>query len=301
MTRLVILASIAMLALFSCSHDERETSGRVRTQVKIAILDSETKAGNLSVPACSVNRYILEVYHAGSRTLYQRVEQSVQTGTELTQIPVELLVGADYYFVVWADTAASAGRDLYYDTSSERGLRGVRRIAHDRCNDDDMDAFCGCELRTAGSDLGEVIWLRRPFAQLRILTSDMTDIHKQKLLPQQVCLHYWACDEYDCLIQSACGPRVEFSMQEKPYYQLSGQDESTGPWILALDYIFAPREEAELSDIGFSVLTGADPVPWCRFENIPLRANYRTNISGAILTMALDYDVRVSPGWDGEL
>lgn len=302
MRRSLLVIFTAILALCGCSKTAPEGGREITAVFKIAIDEPKFKgADDSDGTAAAVNRYIMEVYHAGSTNLYERVVKTVEAGTKLTEIPVTLVVGADYNLVFWADCGNADGSDRYYETSGNDGLRKVRRLTLNHCNDDILDAFSNSVTRTAGPDLGEIIWLKRPFAQVNVITEDLDAILKDNLLPKSITLSYKAQSSYDCLAGSPVGDEVEFKEIAAPYYQTKGQGTNMNSWTLAMDYIFAPDYEYNISRIGFLVKTGADDLPWCTFENIPLRANYRTNIRGALMTYGMEYTVVVDAIWDGEI
>ena len=69
---------------------------------------------------------------------------------------------------------------------------------------------------------------------------------------------------------------------------------------LTVDYIWAPVEEATLADFSMTFY-GSDDTEIATnsdFKNIPIRRNYRTNVSGNLLTKQGTLDVTINPDFD---
>lgn len=292
----------AILALYGCNKTVVSVQDEVvSTVLNLAIDDPSTKAGQGSGNADAVNRYILEAYPEGSTVLYDRVEKLVAPGTKLTQIAINLVVGVNYRLVLWADCANDNGSDLYYRTNGPEGLRNIEMISAGMpCNDDSHDAFAASVTRKAGADLGPTIWLKRPFAQLNVISTDISEIYKEQLAPKYVTLRYSGWQNYDALNAAPTGAQVDIIRKAQPYYMLAADGSAEGVWVMAMDYILAPQDEIRIEEIGFLVDTDAQPLPWSVFENIPLRANYKTNIWGRLMTFDMSYDVIIAPQWSGE-
>lgn len=65
---------------------------------------------------------------------------------------------------------------------------------------------------------------------------------------------------------------------------------------LTVDYIWAPVEEATLADFSMTFLNGTTEISTNGdFKNIPIRRNYRTNVSGNLLTKQGTFNVTIDP------
>ena len=65
---------------------------------------------------------------------------------------------------------------------------------------------------------------------------------------------------------------------------------------LTVDYIWAPVEEATLADFSMTFLNGTTEISTNGdFKNIPIRRNYRTNVSGNLLTKQGTFNVTINP------
>ena len=63
---------------------------------------------------------------------------------------------------------------------------------------------------------------------------------------------------------------------------------------LTVDYIWAPVEEATLADFSMTFLNGTTEISTNGdFKNIPIRRNYRTMVSGNLLTKQGDITVEI--------
>ena len=92
-----------------------------------------------------------------------------------------------------------------------------------------------------------------------------------------------------------------------PYASLTN---TTGvdAWTLTMDYVLTTvaTEASEISvtdvvDLNWVVKHGTNQITSMDFTSIPLKRNYRTNITGALLTNTATYTVEILPGWTGEL
>ena len=68
-----------------------------------------------------------------------------------------------------------------------------------------------------------------------------------------------------------------------------------------MDYIWAPEREANLADFSVTFINnGNDITTNDAFKNIPIRRNYKTNVSGNLLTKQGTINVTIDPIWEGE-
>ena len=92
-----------------------------------------------------------------------------------------------------------------------------------------------------------------------------------------------------------------------PYASLANASGVTA-WTLTMDYVLTTKATESVSDsdkdvvdLNWVVKHGTNQITSMDFSNIPLKRNYRTNITGALLTNTATYNVEILPGWTGEL
>lgn len=69
---------------------------------------------------------------------------------------------------------------------------------------------------------------------------------------------------------------------------------------LSMNYILAPQNENDVNNLTFNVLRGETVMNTVKVPNVPMRANYQTNIYGALLTSATNFTVTIKPAFAAE-
>lgn len=308
MKKHLFISLAAVLALVACNKTASvETTGDTvdvhytlnASTLSKAVADGDGEADN-------VNRYICEVYTGGVR--YMRKVNNVQAGTLQTTFDFKLVKGQTYDLLFWADCAAD-GSDLYYNTAS---LKNVEVLTDQISCTDKRDAFFGNDQIALGeTQITKTVYLKRPFAQLNIITTDISDIyeseHPDSFLPDAVTLTYQGYTGFDVSTAEVTGSATTISHTCAPYASLANASGVTA-WTLTMDYVLTTKATESVSDsdkdvvdLNWIVKHGTNQITSMDFSNIPLKRNYRTNITGALLTNTATYTVEILPGWTGEL
>ena len=239
-----------------------------------------------------VNRCIMEIYLDGE--LYgERQVATVQN--KQTNFTARLVSGKTYKFVFWADcaegTTVNDFADKHYATADLSNVT-VLDPAQYSGSDDERDAFFAVkdvEIKASTTISAE---LRRPFGQLNVKTLDMADVPAE-LRPAQVSI---AFDEVPEGINLLTGELTEKTVAVTYAQNHELADESGN---LSFDYIFAPQTDGEQRLVNFTMsffdASGAEVASAYEFTNIPVQRNYRTNVSGNLLTKKADITVTVDP------
>lgn len=304
----LFISLAAVLALVACNKTASvETTGDtvdVHYTLNASTLSKAVADGDGA--AANVNRYICEVYTGGTR--YMRKVNTVQAGTLQTTFDFKLVKGQTYDLLFWAD-CANNGSDLYYNTAS---LKNVEVLTTQISCTDARDAFFGNDQIALGeSQITKTVYLKRPFAQLNIITTDISDIyaseHPDSFLPDVVTLTYQGYTGFDVSTADVTGSATTISHSCAPYASLANTPGVTA-WTLTMDYVLTTKatESSEISvtdvvGLNWVVKHGTNQITSMDFSNIPLKRNYRTNITGALLTNTATYTVEILPGWTGEL
>ena len=121
-------------------------------------------------------RFQCEVHYGNEKKVlpvqYGRGNDAVTTAT----FPVRLIANRNYKFVVWADLVEEGSTDdLHYITTN--GLDQIE-IKDWKAMDETRDAYTCSEKRmfTRANGIGETLTLTRPFAKLRVITTDMLEL-----------------------------------------------------------------------------------------------------------------------------
>lgn len=309
MKKHLFIALAAVLALAACNKTASvETAGEtvdVHYTLNASSLSKAATDGDGA--AANVNRYICEVYTAGN--LYIRKVNTVTPGTLQTTFDFKLVKGQTYDFLFWADCGNADASDLYYNTTS---LKNVQVLTAQVSCTDARDAFFGKDQISLGeTPITKPVNLKRPFAQLNIITTDIADIYASEIpasfLPDAITLTYQGYTGFDVSTGEVVGSKVEISHTCTPYASLANTPGVTA-WTLTMDYILTTvaTESSEISvrdvvDLNWVVKHGTNQITSIDFTSMPLKRNYRTNITGAMLTNTATYNVEILPGWTGEL
>ena len=329
---LLTIAAVALLLLTSCQRDELQGGSISGEEVTVsisavmpgdggAVVKSKDNPGNGS----EVNRCILEVYllegEDGSVTasLYGTRHIVKMQDQKASFEDLNLITGQKYRFVLWADyvdnpdTEAGLAADKFYETDDAAyGLQTVTMVTESYAgNEDKRDAFFyrSDNAVTVDGPADYTLQLKRPFGQLNIITTDyglIPDTHKD-LLPAKVQLAYKSIPTGINLLTgellssdgSITTQKVTGAAVDIANLSVSGNSDARQ---LSFDYILAPAEgQTVVSEFTMSFLKDDGTTPVAKdytFESIPVQRNYRTNVSGALLTDRAGVDVKVVPNFN---
>lgn len=312
MRKLILMLIGAALTLVACNKAEESVvvgkQGDMFTLMVGANDGIQTRAGEISVlPSISgyTTRYILEIYHS-SGDLYERIVQyQNQAGITPNEFNFRLVTNQSYEFLVWVDyaKAETPDADLHYNTAS---LKSISVMGDYINNDHTRDAFCGnssVEMYNTSKKFDKIT-CNRPFGQLNISTTDWNHVkNAAALLPAAVQIKYNGYAEFDVSNGgSATGVPVEFTYKEKQ--DLIGTATTEGVQALTCDYLFASTTGFNISDTKITFYnqagseitnTGSD------LATLPIKRNYKTNVSGNLLTKKGKITVDVNAKWENTL
>ena len=234
-----------------------------------------------------VDRCLLQIYRSGTTPAKYGEQQSatVQKGTDgklTATFNLRLVASQTYDFVFWADCSTGD----HYNTDD---LTNITVKGDYAGNNDEFDAFTGALLdyQVTGA-FSENITLRRPFGQLNVKTLDLAAIPDPALKPTKVKVAFTAVPTSFDARKSEVGTTTAAAEYTADVLSADGD--------LTVDYIWAPVEEATLADFSMTFLNGTTEISTNGdFKNIPIRRNYRTNVSGNLLTKQGTFNVTINP------
>ena len=322
-----IAAGTAAVMLFaSCQRDElqggsisgEEVSVSISATMPIdggAVVKSNYEPGNAS----EVNRCIMGVYlnddgMSQPEPMGDKVVVRVDGTTHKAEFgDLQLVSGHKYLLVFWADNATEDSdngfEDNHYNTADFPEVTFKEAY---KSNDDTRDAFFASYPIEVNGPSSHDINLHRPFGQLNITTNDYRTVAEDfnSLLPTQVKIDFSGID-IPTGIDLLTGKLTE---DDKESYLFSGPVDiadvsypiaADGSRQLSFDYIFAPyEEEGEEQQLVLNKFKmhfyngGQETISEYTFQNIPVRRNYRTNVSGNLLTDRTGIDVEVVPDFN---
>lgn len=289
MKKLFLLAVGLAMTLTACQKDEGLVSDVATTSsftVTIPQSGVQTRAVTDAFgTGTSVNRCILEIYHGDK--LYDRIEKGV-SGKTVTFDNLRLVSSQTYDFVFWADCAeGSEGNftDKVYNTAN---LKSITEIGPFVGNSDERDAFFAKESFKVTGSFTKPVTLKRPFGLLVVKTNDLNEIKDEALKPTGYSVAFKGLPTtFNALTGEVSGSAdVTYTAGE-----LAKADGT-----ISMDFLWATESEAALSDFTMTFLNGTTEISTNGdFKNIPIRRNYRTNVSGNLLTKQGTFNVTIDP------
>lgn len=305
-----VMASVALLGLGACQNEEQLIGVGEEAAMNFTVALADGASSRTAVEdmgkGTAADRALLQVYEKqadGTYTPYgdqRRVEVSNKTAAFNG---VRVVTGRTYKFVFWADKkGASLEEGKYYTTAS---LENITIKGDYAVNNDERDAFFASEELTVSKSESRTIELKRPFGQLNVLTTDLASL-PTKDHPAKVKVTYTQGAGYNGL-NALTGEVVGTATTQVVSTTVDAVDAATGYEVM--DYLFVPAEQEMLVDFttDYYDASGNLIVSNDKTANIPMRRNYRTIVSGNMLSNGLDYNVVIKPEfegvievWDGE-
>lgn len=299
----LFMVGFILLAFTACQSDELANGGRngeVTASFNVQLPnDGSTVTTRAAGDGTTVNRCIMEIYL--NDELYSREVAAVQSEGLTAKFDVRLVTSQTYKFVFWADHIASTESeaittDLHYDT---KDLRNISMIGdyNGSGKDDTRDAFFANLEKLVTNAFSESVELTRPFGQLNIKTEDLNSIpenQKTALTPTTASLSF---KNIYTGFNAATG-----DLQGEPSavaYKVAA-DVVDANGNLTVDYLFAPKTIGEQHLVNMTLaVNSADgkEITTKDLNNIPVQRNYKTNVTGNLLTAAGAVNVTVTPAF----
>ena len=253
--------------------------------------------GNIDLENDYDIRYILEVYDENGQ-LAKRIEQFEAESTQ-TSFALRLVPGRHYRFVVWADFVTEDSEDaLHYNAEN---LTCVTLIGDHNPMDESRDAYTG--VYDTDEDGGKVfdsssniaITLTRPFAKLRVVTTDMKEIYSN-LVSATVNYTSPLYNTFDALNAVAKGGESVTKNVDFSTMTYANEPTEDGKQTLFADYLFGTEDGTV--QFTLDVADAVAAIPQVIFNtNIPVQRNYLTTVTGPILTDSNNITVTIEEGF----
>lgn len=250
-------------------------------------------------------RYILEIYRDGAEEgkKYRDVKYSDDTSVSF---PVRLVPGHKYTFAVWADIVKQVENptDLYYNAASLKSIS----IIDEKWNamDEKRDAFTGFAILEKGKSITDIqtINLTRPFAKVRVVTTDIKTIRTFGLEPKAATALYKVpvYTRFDATNASVAGEVNDKTLAfvYNNTYEQIGANELT----LFTDYLFVGNN-GNITKFNLEVFANAERTSSIKSNSfntdIAIERNKLTTIKGDVLTEGGNIEVKIEDGLDGEI
>ena len=310
MKKFLALAAL-VLGLASCQTEPEgldvNVGGSMNTVVTVTIPEAETRANDSGIGVFengvldgdATMRYIFQVYYDGKTNEASR--QVIYSDDTTVSFPVRLVPGRDYQFVVWADvvTAENAG-DNHYNTADLENIT-LSDPSTWVAMDETRDAFTASHKAEKYNGSQSInIYLYRPFAKLRVVTTDYTalanlgtGIKAAKATVAYTTDHRSAFNAYTSEAEAADKADVEHTQYTIAEYT----DEDDASRTIFSDYFFAEDGDIVKFEMTVYDTNGQEIVTRVFNTDINVNRNYLTTIKGDILTDGNNVNVEVKPGF----
>ena len=301
----LLMAGIILLAFTACQSDELANGGRngeVAASFSVQLPgngnDAVTRAATAG-DGTSVNRCIMEIYL--NDELYSRQIGTIQSDGLTAGFDVRLVTSQTYKFVFWADHVESVEdeaikTDLHYNTADLRNI-SMKGDYNGSSKDDTRDAFFASLEKLVTNAFSGSVELTRPFGQLNIKTEDLASIpdnQKEAFVPVTAGLSFKNLyTGFNAATGDLLGEPTSVA-----YKAASDVVDANGN--LTVDYLFAPNTAGgqHLANMTLAVYNAAgEQITTKDLNNIPVQRNYKTNVTGNLLTVDGKVNVMVTPAF----
>ena len=207
-----------------------------------------------------------------------------------TTITLQLTTGKEYDFVFFA----AAPNSIYsFDKADQTVTANYTGL---KANEESLDAFFNTTTYKVVGNATISAKLYRPFAQLNILTDDVTASSAAGFAPQDTKVVVKDVANKLNLVTGAIegGTEVtyDYNTLAAGKMTIKGKDYD----YLATNYLLV--NEKKTVEVGFGVKSTKNEERAITFNNVPVQRNFRTNIYGSLLTNALNVNVEIIPGFN---
>ena len=308
------LLAAGMLFATSCSQDEQvdiaQGEGQLKTfTVELPGAQSRAIAGNIEVGTGKyADRLICAMYEHGkynAAKITRFVDESEEDGIFKVTLPMAQKKSYDILFMAYdPDNCAF---EINNNNAEANNLRAVQLKLDLEANQEQYDAFVGRLIDQNINSASNTVTLTRPFAQVNVATT-LDDLNAVKTLQTEVTKSDFiitnAPNQLDIFDGSVYGStKIPYASAEiltkndaaaYPNNEVISVDE-TDYYYLAMSYVLAGTTYST-HDMKFNFyLTDNKKVSDLVILGVPVRANYRTNIIGTILTQQNNYEVTINP------
>ena len=201
-------------------------------------------------------------------------------------VGLDLLNDQDYTILFWANKKDEA----WFNTADLRKVEMVQSAS----NNEDRDAYCAMDqIVNHNGAIAKTVELKRPFAQINIATEvpqqigyDVTPLSSMVKVTGIPVAYNVAKGE-----PVGNGVEVTYTVNTIPEGYISTEYKK-----VAMNYVLVPEGTV---DVYYEINTANGTVK-NTVANVPVRANYRTNIIGNLLTSNATYTVEVKPGFEAD-
>lgn len=295
---------------FSLSIPEESDLQSTRAAALYGEQSSSAAGGltNVNLTATHDLRYQLAIYRVdGSGTTIEAVAplKKVVDKYEPVSFSLRLTPNRTYKAVVWADfVTQGSDADLHYNTSDFTNIVYKDAQKTDILNDESRDAyFITKDFHLSTNDITEELVLKRPFAKVRVVTTDWGLYELEK--PDNFKVTYYGCKRFtgmnavtgvatseDLPTPGTVTYTGTFNKDQKEYalnYDLSANNRT-----LMVDYLMTDLTDQTPIHMAIEALDGTTTIAKHDLKtNIPIQRNWLTTITGNVLTTNATFSISI--------
>jgi hypothetical protein len=265
--------------------------------------ENDSALGGLDNTTGETVRVIFEVYYKGETNADLRQVKYLTEGELQANFDVRLVPGRDYTFVAWADMVdgVNAG-DKYYNTSDLKAVTMMPGTWDAMV--EQRDAYTATKLVENFQSTSNIeLKLVRPFAKLRVVTTDMAQLNDLRIVPTTATvsyssLHYTTFNAFAGVAEKKENSGVAHTQYTVDVYNENWEGDAN--LTLYADYFFAAEDVVNFSMIVYDQ-NGVEIGAAKSFTtDIPVKRNNLTTIIGTVLTEANNIKVEVTPAFEAE-
>ncbi len=293
----------AVAALFtSCSKDDT-IGGPIRGKVTFEVSTPElaTRYGE-GITATTLQYAVYDMIE--DTTNGKLVDTGEATLSNKTvNVSIDLVEGRKYTAIFWAD----AGEDSPYEFNADTKTVSYKNINALEANQEAYDAFFAFVPQNE-INVGETVTveLKRPFAQLRIETSDT---ERAKKLGVEVVKTGITVNAYTSFNLVTGDVDDKKNITFKPTTKASANTTVTNPDnttttydLISMNYLLVNNSEMVDVTLNFTDnVNGTEQNYVRKYTAISVQRNYRTLVRGTILTDPTNFNVTVKQDFDSDL
>lgn len=292
----------AMAALLTACSNDVAIIGTNKTKVSFTINSPELTTRYFGDGAKAKNLYyaVYDAVEGGLVTGLSKINtpDNISVG-EKKEVTMYLVEGRTYDIIFYAESDNSP-----YKLDWTKQTLEVANPAALKSNMEDYDAFYAHvdKLTVGKNQINEDVFLKRPFAQLNILTNDIAlgsaagiDITKTSVTVSEV---YTKMNLFTDKIDTASEAAVTFAMNKAPMTEAVVN--GIKYHCLSMNYLLVNAKKTV--DVTFTMqdrdyATG-DGKLVRSYPSIFVERNHRTNIYGSIITNPAKFNVEILPGFE---
>lgn len=314
MKKILFFAS-ALAGLFlaaSCQQESLEpemTANRVSYTIQVPGAMSTKVIGAKDADIAKVNQLVYEVYrteattaddHTQAETWLFQKKAPITNGT--ATVDFELVNNQNFRVLFWAQCEGNG----VYTIPQTNGLKNVTLSQNLTANAENYAAFAGSDFIKYGENIsGRNVTLVRPIAQLNIATApgslSIEDQTTVKMTTTGVTVKGLSTSYNVSKCEAGEIATTEF---EYAAAALTGLSENTltvngtAYDYVAMNYVGFAEQSGSNVEVSYTINTENVGTISNTIKNVPVKANYRTNIIGNLITSMSDYTITLDAEWE---